>query len=155
MCKGAKLKFKYDCMTPTVGALKTTANLLKRWSIANSNEGTARKRQELLRGVPTDKRQGFPDCEAATNHCLHAQLQSGTNLQACTSPWESDIALFVSASATGISAILMPNSELPAWKHTKKKEKTDEESHLFPSQLPNSKLDDVSMQEDFASSQEH
>lgn len=84
--------------------------------------------------LQTKKRQDFPYCEAATNHRLQTELQSSSNLQASMSPWEPDTALFMSASATGIYTISVPNSELPAWKN--RKGETDEESCLPPSQPP-------------------
>lgn len=69
---------------------------------------------------------GLPLCKAATNHCLPTEQQSNTNLQVSMSPCKLDTALSISASATGISAILMPNDELPALK--KIEGKADEQS---------------------------
>lgn len=150
MLKETKLKFKYSDVTPTGKALKAPANLLKWCSVANSNEGTVRKK-ELLQGLPTNET-GLPLCEAATKHCPHTDQHSSTHLQASVSPWEPDTALFMSVSATGASITLMPSEELPAWKN--RKGKTDKVSALFPSQLPSKKSDDVSMQEDSAPTQE-
>lgn len=58
-------------MTPTVKALKAPTNLLKWWSVANSNAGTVRKK-ELLQGLPTNET-GLLLCEAATNQCPHTE----------------------------------------------------------------------------------
>jgi len=74
MHKGAKLKFRYDCMTPTVRAWKTTTNLQRWWSIANTNEGTARKKWIAERPIYRRKRQAFPHAKpqwtaAFTQHC--------------------------------------------------------------------------------------
>lgn len=132
MLKETELKFKYSYVTPTGKALKAPANLLKWCSVANSNEGTVRKK-ELLQGLPTNET-GLPLCEAATKHCPHTDQHSSTHLQASVSPWEPDTALFMSVSATGASMTLMPSEELPAWKN--RKGKTDKVSALFPSQLP-------------------